>query len=199
MRFPIAVMAAVVIAAACVEARASSMVDRLRVEFWQDADSARYAISWVAGPQGPRQRATVYYDVELVLAGVTVASDTTVTLTDTLAIAYPPLDSILPLLARVRAVDTDGDPSAWAESSPFTLTTPKLPPSPPDSVRADTTLVALAQIFLRPSFVSLAPEGTVQFCTIYLMSDGASGLVVNSRGIAACDLIYERWLTERSA
>jgi len=180
----------------CAEARA---VNRLRVEFWQDADSARYVISWVAGSQGSRQRATAYYDVELVSIGVTVASDTTVALTDTLVIAYPPLDSILPLLARVRAVDTDGDPSVWAESGPFILTTPKLPPSPPDSVRVDTTLVELAQIILRPSFVVLGTGDTVQFCSIYLMSDGTSGLTVNSRGITVCGLIYERWLTERSA
>ena len=171
-------------------------MDRLRVEFWQDADSARYAISWVAGPQSNRQRATAFYEVELVSVGVLVASDTTSALTDTLALAYPPLDSIMPLLARVRAVDTDGDPSDWAESGPFTLVTPKLPPSPPDSVRADTTL-ALAQIVLRPSFVSLTFGDTVQFCAIYWLSNGDSGLTLNSR-IAACDPVYARWLTERS-
>ena len=192
----LAALATLAVLYGCAEARA---VNRLRVEFWQDADSARYAITWVAGPRSIQQRPTAYYDVELVSAGATVASDTTSALNDTLAVAYPPLDSILPLVARVRAVDTDGDLSAWAESSPFTLTTPKLPPSPPDSVQADTTLVELAQIILRPSFVSVAPGDTVRFCTFYLLSNGDSGLAINSRGIAACDLVYERWLTERSA
>ena len=172
-------------------------MNRLRVEFWQDADSARYAISWVAGPQSNRQRATAFYEVEILSTGVLVAGDTTSALTDTLAVAYPPLDSVMPLLVRVRAVDTDGDPSAWAESSPFTLTTTKLPPSPPDSVRADTTL-ALAQVIMRPSFVSVTFGDTVRFCIFYLLSNGDSGLTTTSRGIPRCDELYSRWLTERS-
>ena len=95
----------------CAEARA---VNRLRVGVWKDADSARYAIPWVAGPQSNRQRATAFYEVEPLSTGVLVAGDTTSALTDTLAVAYPPLDSVMPLLVRVRAVDTDGDPSTWA-------------------------------------------------------------------------------------
>ena len=189
-------VAALAVVYGCAEARA---VDRLRVEFWQDADSARYAISWVAGPQSNRQRATAYYEVEMLSAGVLVAGDTTSALTDTLAVAYPPLDSIMPLLVRVRAVDTDGDSSDWAESSPFTLTATKLPPSPPAGVSVDTTAMALVGVFLRPTIVTtLADGGTIQFCSFYLLANGDTGLTINSQGIARCDELYSRWLTERS-
>ncbi len=189
----LAYVLAVVVLYGCI-AEAQAAVKRLRVEFWQDADSARYAISWRAGPQGNRQRPTAFYELEILSDSLVVASDTTSALADTLAIAYPPLDSIMPLLARVRAVDTDGDPSEWAESNPFTLVTPKLPPSPPDSVRADT-VVAAAEIILRPSFVSLPLGDMVRFCAIYRLPNGDSGLTINSR-LAACDPVYARWLTE---
>ena len=108
MKF-LAAVATLAVFYGCAEARA---VNRLRIEFWQDADSARYAISWVAGPQSNRQQATAFYEVEMLSAGLLVAGDTTSALTDTLAVAYPPLDSVMPLLVRVRAIDTDGDPSA---------------------------------------------------------------------------------------
>jgi len=192
----LAAVAIALVLYACVEAQA---VDRLRVEFWQDADSARYAISWVPGPQGGRQRATTFYEVEILSAGMVIAAGITMNFSDTLAVAYPPLDSVMPLLARVRAMDTDGDPSEWTESSPFTLTATKLPPSPPDSVRADTLAMGLVAIFLRPTFVTTLTEGTVQFCSFYLLANGDTGLTTNSRGIARCDELYARWLTERSA
>ena len=50
---------------ACTEARA---VNRLRVELWQDVDSARAVVSWTAGPQGSRQYPTAYYEVEILSA-----------------------------------------------------------------------------------------------------------------------------------
>ena len=186
-----------VAAYACTEARASA--ERLRVEFWQDADSARYVLSWVAGPRGSRQRATAYYETEILSLGVAVASDTTASLNDTLAVAYPPFDSIMPLLARVRAVDERGLSGDWLEQVMLDLVSPVLPPSRPESLRVDTLGVDLIAIFLRPTIVTMVTEGTtIQFCTFYVLEDGSTGLTTNSRGIPRCDELYTRWLTERS-
>jgi len=178
---------------------AAEQPEHILVEFWQDADSARYAITWTAGAQGVRQRATAYYEVELVSASVVLAADTTTLLTDTLAVSYPPLDSTISLLARVRAIDTDGDASTWAESSTFVLESRKISPSPPGNVVADTIPTVIA-LFLRPAIVNTIEDGgVVQFCSFYLLSNGQTGHVTNNNGIARCDELYSRWLTERSA
>ena len=88
--------------------------------------------------------------------------------------------------------------------------TTKLLPSPPDSVRVDTVVVAV-EFVLRPTFpTAVADGGKVQFCTFIVLSNGRTTQATNNAGLlfrpeqeraairARCDELYSRWLTERS-
>lgn len=179
---------------------------RVRVEYWQDADSARYVVSWIPGPMNARQRGIAYWDVRIVstvalVANDSVAQDTTEWLTDTLAVAYPPLDSSMSLKAIVRGVSSTGLIGDWRESTIFTLTSTELPPSPPDSLVADT-LAFVLDVELRPTVVTLSPGDTQQFCSIIIMSNGVTGLALNHQSGPSqleCEAVYQRWLTEVGA
>jgi hypothetical protein len=146
---------------------------------------------------GKRQKPIDFYQTRIVTtspAADTLAAGQTSGTTDTLAVAYPPIDSSLTLRALVRAVDTDGDVSPWMMSLVFTLTTRKLPPSPPDSVQAvEDTLGAIAELHVRPSVVELvatdsayadstdflqlvAENRAVLFCAFAVRHDGTTGI-----------------------
>lgn len=204
------VLAAVVIA--CAEAHAG--VARVSVEFWQDADSARYVVRWVPGDvTPPRQAPLAHYLTRIVVTppGDTVASGLIFAPAnrDTVALAYPAVgDSIGPLVALVTAIDTLGQQSVdslgvetWARSASWWLHTRSLPPSLPDSVTVDSTLVvgAVESVHVRPLFATIAPGDTVRFCAIYQLEDGRSGLADNSKPFPECQAAYLRWLDERSA
>lgn len=195
---------ALLVLAACTEAGA---VSRIRgVEFWQDADSARFVVLWTAAPPPTaRQAPFSHYEVQMVTPPTVpptvpeplpVASDTTSFLNDTLAVPYPALGTTIELMARVRSVDVGGRVSDWANSTPPHITLsplPILPPSPPGGVTTDTLTVA--SVHLRPWMVVMAPGAQFQFCTIVVLSDGTSGLASNSP-LFECQPIYERWLLE---
>lgn len=180
-------------------AAAIEQPSKIRIEVWQDADSARYVVSWVASRVGPRQKPIDVYQTRIVAWNTpqprdTLAAGQTPETIDTLAVAYPPLDSTVSLRALVRAVDSDGDVSPWMMSLIFDLTTRKLPPSPPDSVQAvEDTLGAIAELHLRPSVVELfatdsayadstdfltlvAENRAVLFCAFAVRHDGSTGI-----------------------
>lgn len=192
-------------------AAAIEQPSKIRIEVWQDADSARYVVSWLPSRVGPRQKPIDFYQTRIVEWSAaqprdTLAAGQTPGTIDTLAVGYPPLDSTLSLRALVRAVDTDGDVSPWMMSLIFDLTTRKLPPSPPDSVQAvEDTLGTIAELHLRPSVVELVATDSayadstdflklveenraVLFCAFAVRHDGSTGIThPGSTGQAARD------------
>lgn len=186
----------------CADVRAES---RLRVEFWQDADSARFVISWNPRSVDNRRRPIAYWDVRIVntvilLANDTLAQDTTDWLSDTLAVAYPALDSSLIVKAIVRGISTSGLIGDWNESSPLTFTNVELPPFPPDSVRIDSTL-AVVRTQVRPRVVSVVEGNQRRLCSMLTLSNGSTefGDSGSPQANDFCRLVYERWLLERRA
>ena len=198
--FTLAAMA--VIYGCAVDARAEGP-RILRVEYWQDHDSARFAMFWGAAssPDTLDQAPFSHYEVEIyALPATTVGSDTTSGLTDTLAVAYPPIGVSMEVYARVRTVDVDGRASVpWINQPPPYIVLSNLIrlPNPPGPVTADT-IIGISMTIVRPQNVFVAMGTMTQVCAILVLTDGTTGLATNSDN-ARCLDVYQRWLTEVGA
>ena len=58
----------------------------------------------------------------------------------------------------------------------------------------ETCIEPGVELIVRPSVVSVPPGDTVRFCTFFRLSDGTTGITVNSAPFARCDELYKRWL-----
>lgn len=173
-------------------------VRNMWVEQLATTDSARYVVHWL--PSVPTQAGQVPIAGYL-LRVVHATSDTIVAdslaaaaRVDTVAVAYPPVGGTYgPLRALVAAVDTMRQHSAWAISSPWSVTLPPAPPNPPDSVTVDSSL---AYFITLPRVVAFSAIGdTVRLCEMLVYRDSTTGYA----GLGYCDSVYEAWSRTRRA
>lgn len=170
----------------------------LSVAVWQDTDSARYAVSWDAPIRGPRHLPIAFYRTRVVRVNDTLAANSTPSLRDTLAIAYPPVfQTIDSLRVLVQAVDTVGASSNYTSSGMFQLTTAPLPPGDPGNVTVDSSLInsPVAAVHVRPSMVEVVVGDTTRLCAILVLENGVSGLAANS-DFPFCHEMFDRWVLE---
>lgn len=186
----------------CIGARSASAA--VPSELWLEyvaapGDSIRYVAHWTPPSVGADQRPIAGYDVQVVLGPgeQVLTSTTTAQVQATLTIARPaPGATLGPLTLRVRSRDTAGATSAWAVTSPWTVTHEALPPSPPGSVTVDSGSIAIAldSIIIRPQVVTMEVGTHLQLCPILFPTRGVPGLTLEYSAKPKCVAAYEAWL-----
>lgn len=146
-------IAGIVALAACAPAEARPP-DRVSIMVLQpqQVDSLGIVMAWVPGAVGPRQRPIAEFLTRLVSVADTVARGRTTDQADTLWIPFPPLDSTITIRGCVAAVDVALDQGPYVCSANLDITIGALPPSPVDSIVADTlpAIVSLSRLEMAP-------------------------------------------------
>jgi hypothetical protein len=175
---------------------------KVKVSLIQAEDSALFVIWWAPGQiRPPRQSPIDHWNVAIVLVDSAIQVTTGTTGAnqhrDTLAVAYPAVgDTLGPMFASVTAVDLFGAESDPGVSAEFSLVTTPLPPSPPDSVTVDSTLVnPVVAVHVVPNDTTVV-EGTIlQLCAIVVFQNDE---VAVDPDIPYCQDRLTEWLSTRS-